>query len=133
MNKIKYFIPSFIMMFIIFCFSHANGSLSSSSSNWLLEIISSLLHIEIDSFVIRKIAHISEYALLCLCLFYGYYKINKNAYLYSFVISILYAFTDEFHQLFISGRHGSLIDVCIDGIGVILMLCMIYILKKRDR
>ena len=32
-------------------------------------------------------------------------------------IAILYAASDEAHQLFVPGRHGSLIDVAIDGVG----------------
>ena len=131
MNKIKYFIPSFIMMIIIFCFSHADASASSSTSDGLIAFISSLLHIQIDSFVIRKIAHISEYALLTLCLFYGFYNTYKKPYLYSYIGSLLYACSDEFHQLFINGRNGSLIDVGIDSIGMMIMLCLIYTYKKR--
>ena len=133
MNKIKYFIPSFIVMIIIFCFSHADASTSSSTSDGLLALISSLIHIEIDSFVIRKIAHMSEYALLTLCLFYGFYKTYKKPYFYSLLTSILYACSDEFHQFFIKGRNCSLFDVGIDSIGMFIMLGIIYMYsKKRD-
>jgi len=34
-------------------------------------------------------------------------------------IALLYALSDEYHQTFVPGRHGSLVDVAIDGIGVI--------------
>lgn len=131
MNKIKYFIPSFIVMIMIFCFSHADASTSSSTSDGLLALISSLIHIEIDTFIIRKIAHISEFALLALCLFYGFYKTCDKPYLYSFIFSLLYACSDEFHQFFIKGRNCSIFDVCIDSIGIIFMLSNIYIYKKK--
>lgn len=34
-------------------------------------------------------------------------------------MALLYALSDEYHQTFVPGRNGSLIDVAIDGIGVL--------------
>jgi VanZ family protein len=34
------------------------------------------------------------------------------------VISVLYAISDEYHQHFVHGRHGTPIDVLIDSIGI---------------
>ena len=40
--------------------------------------------------------------------------------LFSIILSIIYSFTDELHQLFIPGRAGQLQDILIDLIGIIL-------------
>jgi len=44
----------------------------------------------------------------------------KEIFLTTFILSILYASSDEFHQSFMVGRQGSLWDVLIDAIGIIL-------------
>ena len=36
---------------------------------------------------------------------------------FALAVTIGYAATDEFHQTFIGGRHGSPIDVAIDSVG----------------
>ncbi len=33
-------------------------------------------------------------------------------------MALLYAASDEYHQTFVPGRNGSLVDVAIDGVGV---------------
>ena len=45
-------------------------------------------------------------------------------------IGIIYASLDEIHQLFIEGRSGQVIDVCIDTIGVALGICSFMLLYK---
>jgi VanZ family protein len=37
------------------------------------------------------------------------------------VISVLYAISDEYHQHFVHGRHGSPIDVLIDSVGIAIV------------
>ena len=82
MKKIKYFIPSIFLMILIFMFSHQTGSESSGLSSQIVLWIQTYLHIPISEFIVRKAAHMSEYALLTLTLIYGFYKnhypIQKN-------------------------------------------------------
>lgn len=130
MKKFKYFIPAFLIMIFIFYFSHQTGHESSGLSSYIVLWIQNHLSITLPELIIRKIAHMSEYAILAVAFFYGFYKnqfsINKT-YIYSLLCSSLYACSDEFHQLFIAGRACSLIDVFIDTIGAIIIL---FILKK---
>jgi VanZ family protein len=42
---------------------------------------------------------------------------GRKLYLYALIITIGYAATDEFHQMFVPGRAGSPLDVAIDSIG----------------
>lgn len=66
-------------------------------------------------FILRKIAHITEYAILCFLLIRA-----TNEKKWSFLIAFLYACSDEYHQVFIFGRQGSPRDILIDSIGIIL-------------
>ena len=125
----KYFIPSFIIMIIIFIFSAQSGSESSQLSNSLLLWIQNTFNITIPSLLIRKCAHMSEYALLTFTFIYAYKKNNSKYYLLAaFISTVLYACSDEFHQLFVESRSGNFLDVCIDSFGA-LIANMIYKIK----
>ncbi|BFT70449.1 VanZ family protein [Paenibacillus sp. P36] len=79
-------------------------------------------------FFIRKAGHVSEFALLTLlwilALLAKRVQVNM-ALLTSFIISILYAVTDEWHQTFIEGRTGHAIDVVVDSIGALLAVFLV--------
>lgn len=133
MKKIKYFIPAFCIMFLIFGFSGQNGSQSSGLSSIITSWINTYLHIPITEFIIRKMAHMSEYALLALSLIYAFSKYQlpiNRVYIFSLLWTFLYACTDEFHQLFIGGRAGQFTDVLIDTSGAILMIILFHIIYK---
>lgn len=90
---------------------------------------------------IRKLAHMTEYAvfawiLLMNCALYG--KISNRRYLISWMLATLYAFTDEFHQIFSAGRSPQFSDVLIDSAGALAGLLVTSLVikaavKKRDR
>jgi VanZ family protein len=42
------------------------------------------------------------------------------------LITILYAFSDEYHQTFVPGRHGQLQDVAIDMTGALLAMSLAH-------
>ena len=63
--------------------------------------------------VLRKIAHACEFALLGALLLRALR--DERA---AFAAGVLYAASDEVHQLFVPGRVGSPIDVAIDSAGV---------------
>ena len=74
--------------------------------------------------LMRKVAHFSEYFILgvLIIIFLNYVIENKKyiiVFLISLVICALYATSDEFHQVFISGRSGQAVDVCIDTLGAL--------------
>lgn len=53
----------------------------------------------------------------------------------AFVIAVLYACSDEIHQLFIDGRAGQVADVLVDAsgaaIGCLLMCLVMHAFLKR--
>ncbi|HET6623275.1 MAG TPA: VanZ family protein [Gaiellaceae bacterium] len=64
--------------------------------------------------VLRKIAHAAEYAVLGALLARALGKPGVAV-----LAGVLYAVSDEVHQLFVPGRLGSPIDVAIDAVGVV--------------
>ena len=76
----------------------------------------------------REIAHVTIYLVLGV-LVYLYIKELKidNKFIVSLLICVIYALSDEIHQLFIIGRSGNIIDVLIDSLGSIIG---IFIIKK---
>lgn len=91
-------------------------------------------------FVVRKLAHFSEYALLGFSLMLHIAQIQKKIavrlpWLWAWGIGTLYAASDEWHQGFVAGRGPSLRDVMIDSAGVIagtLLLLWILLRRKKD-
>ncbi len=116
--------------------SNTNGNDSSSQSNFFANIILQFINIDKETltFLIRKLAHMSEYAILALFTYYALIKIAFNKriiFQITFLISFLYACSDEFHQLFISGRSGQFTDIIIDSTGCLIMLLFLYLWQKK--
>ncbi len=67
----------------------------------------------------RKIIHFAEYALLCFLWWRALVTLTSpgRAALLAFLLASGYAATDEYHQSFIEGRHGSPLDWAIDSAG----------------
>ncbi len=63
---------------------------------------------------LRKIAHVGEYAVLGALL---YRAVRREP--AAILLGSLYAITDEVHQSFVAGRHGSPVDWLIDTVGVV--------------
>ena len=104
-------LPVFVWAAVIFAFSSI-PSLSSGLGTW-------------DT-VLRKGAHIAEYAILGALL---YRALGREA--LALAAGIAYAATDELHQRFVHGRHSSPVDVAIDAVG--LALGMLVWLRLRER
>lgn len=88
---------------------------------------------------VRKTAHATEYAMLA-GLVLGAVTVSiirwKNV-LVSVCVAVLYASTDEFHQLFVPGRSGQVKDVLIDGCGAVIGALIIwgisYLIHKKKK
>ena len=92
---------------------------------------------------LRKCAHAFEYMVLSvLCtgslLLWFYHKMNRPdlLFLFGWIISLLYAVSDEIHQFFVPGRSCMLLDIVIDAAGaaagaLLLMLICHRILRRR--
>ena len=67
-------------------------------------------------FTIKKSLHVTEYFILYLLWTFSFGRLTVK----SFYYSLIFAFTDEIHQLFVPNRTGRLRDVFIDGAGLVL-------------
>jgi VanZ family protein len=102
MHPVSRFGPPLLLMAVIFAFS-AQPELDSGLGTW-------------DT-ILRKAAHMAEYGLLWLLWWRAFgYRYGAAA----AGIAIGYAVTDELHQTFVEGRHGTPVDVLIDAAGVAL-------------
>ena len=75
--------------------------------------------------VLRKLAHVAEYAILGALL---YRAIRREP--AAIALGSLYAVTDEVHQSFVTGRHGSVLDWLIDTTGVIAGVVLVSRLPR---
>jgi VanZ family protein len=96
-SKLSLWLPVVVWAGVIFGLS-AIPSLSTGLGTW-------------DT-ILRKLAHTAEYAVLAALL----WRALRNE-LAALAGAVAYAATDELHQTFVRGRHGSPVDVAIDGIG----------------
>lgn len=148
MNKIKYFIPSIIVMSIIFIASHdpASGEKSDLITNLLSGVIYKIFNYKLTiedklniSFFVRKLAHMTEYFILNISYYYGFISISednkevkKKNILICFLLTVFYACTDEYHQTFIEGRVGTIKDVIIDSSGALIGSILFFIKSQRS-
>jgi VanZ family protein len=80
----------------------------------------------------RKLFHFGEYALL-MFLWWRAFRTrmsHERAILVAFLVTIGYAATDEFHQTFVEGRHGSPVDWAIDSAGAALVALRLRTRRK---
>lgn len=78
------------------------------------------------SFAIFKTAHLVEYGILyALWLRFLTLLHVKNAFVWAFVATVLYALSDEWHQTFIPTREGKPLDAGIDALGALTMWWLI--------
>ncbi len=91
------------------------------------------------NFIVRKCAHISEYAILTLILVralqFGAKQLRPKSIVVALVVSFLFACTDEWHQSFVPGRTPAIRDVFIDSVGATLVTIGVivwYALKRLE-
>jgi VanZ family protein len=53
-------------------------------------------------------------------------------FIFSLLLTIIYAIIDEYHQSFSPGRIASIKDIIIDVSGAIISLCTIYYVKRKQ-
>ena len=77
----------------------------------------------------RKFVHAAEYGLLAF-LWWRVLRTTRlaprQAITLAFAVAVAYAATDEFHQTFVDGRHGTPVDVVIDSAGAALAALLVW-------
>jgi len=121
------------VMLFIFIQSAMPGEMSGAESNIIAQFIAGLTgwNEEVLSILVRKAAHFTEYAVLGICLSINMRDLQMNL-ACAWIIGTAYAATDEFHQLFVPDRAGTLTDVLIDSAGVACGI-LVYVLFRQVR
>lgn len=91
--------------------------------------------------VVRKFAHFIIYLVggFLLFNFFRTYNISlRNQIIYAILGIILYASSDEFHQLFVNGRTARVEDVLLDTLGAIVgillnLICLKIVYKIKNK
>ena len=148
-EKVIYFLLVLTWMIVIFKFSNEPAEVSGNTSLNVTRVIVELVENketpeeqriekinQLDP-IIRKIAHFALFAIggFIIMLFINTYDTKQNKkIIISVIIGIIYACTDEIHQIFIPGRSGQITDVIIDSFGIIvgtyISLLIINVLNK---
>ncbi len=133
-------LPAILWMITIFYFASSPSPLPNANGNAIppapasepANSIQSPLQIDIPW---DKLAHISEYAGLCFWLYIGFISHEKTSrqlgktLSFAFIVSILYAISDELHQIPVAGRGFEFFDLVMDAIGIVSMMGAIFIYK----
>ena len=120
LKKLLYWLPAILFMTLIFY-------LSSRPAAGLIKSFPIFLGI--------KIVHIAEYGFLFFLVrsaVINTASLKPNrVFLLSFVITVLYGLSDEFHQALVPSRSASVLDVMANGIGAALVQLGIQIRSNR--
>jgi VanZ family protein len=107
---IFYWFPVFLWCSFIFYLSSIPDLRSDLPNAW--------------DYVFRKLAHITEYAVLAFLFFRAASRnmSRRRALAYGALFAFTFSLTDEYHQTFVSGRSGNLVDAAIDSLGILFAI-----------
>ena len=122
-------------MGFIFCMSLNNAEESKALSDSLAQKLINFLGINIAKVIVRKGAHFVEFAGLGLCLCNALYASfgHRLTPVFALVGSVIYAISDEVHQIFSEGRACQITDVLIDSAGALSGIVIAFLVYKIIR
>ena len=128
---LKYWLP--VLVWMIFIFVGSTDLLSAEHTSrfigpflrWFSPDVSDATIASVQ-LVVRKCAHLTEYAILAALLFRALRMFGV-----AFLVAAIYAALDEFHQSFVATRTASPWDVAIDCVGAIAGLVLYRLARKR--
>ncbi len=131
-NKISIILVILWMIFI-FVMSSFDATSSSNQSNFIVDIITSIINIKdigLLSLIIRKLAHFIEYFILGILVINFITRYDKKI-IIAILLCIIYATSDEIHQIFVPGRSCQIIDIVIDSLGSIMGIYLYKLITKK--
>ncbi|MEM6767631.1 MAG: VanZ family protein [Bacteroidota bacterium] len=132
-------LPLLIWMSIIFFLSHQPAEESKALSDWMVYLLN-IFQLEVETlerwnipFLIRKLAHFTVYGIMFLFAYVACMgaATRRRQVTTAFMITLLYAISDEFHQTFIPGRVGHYSDVLVDISGAIGAYWVLQFFRSR--
>ncbi len=142
--KKKHILITITILWTLFIFTQSllPGDISSDQSGFIVDVLYPLVNkmgftIQVNdfSFLIRKLAHFTEYFILGLLLCILYIETIKptKPWLIVIIHGTITASVDETIQLFTPNRSGEIRDVLIDLSGVIIGMILTQLWIKRIR
>ena len=139
-----------VLLWILLIFGASTDMMSSSRTSRIIGPVLRWIHPEVSDatirgvqLVVRKGAHVTEYAILALLLYRAIRRSRElpkqewcaSCAVWAWMLATLYAASDEWHQSFVPSRGGSIHDVLIDASGAALGLLLWHgwILYQNDR
>jgi VanZ family protein len=146
MRLVRDYLLVFLWMLLIFAASTDLGAVGNTSRildpllRWIRPEMSPETRAQVI-FVIRKGAHLTEYAILAVLIWRARRRsLGEGANWvwreFPAIVGVcaVYAMSDELHQHFVSTRQGHLLDVLIDSVGACLGLLLVWVIvRKRER
>ena len=141
-NRLSRYGPLVVWAALIFVGS--TGLLSGSHTSvllrpviWLFPHASSATLATIH-FLVRKVGHLTEYAVLALLAARAFQtssrELLRNRWFWvSLLFVVAYSLSDEFHQSFVPSRTASIYDCMIDSVGGLVALVLLAIRNRRVR
>jgi VanZ family protein len=82
--------------------------------------------------ILRKLAHAAVFGALAMLWFWALRPLTHRALPLGAAITFAYAVADEYHQSFVEGRSGTVSDVGIDLVGIVVA-CLLLRYDRRVR
>lgn len=82
-----------------------------------------------------KLAHAVEFGILGFLLWRSFLRLfqtTRTVYMMTGLCGVVYGGLDEIHQYFVPGRYCSAWDFLADGVGIILAIGIIIIVRRKD-
>ena len=133
LKKVFSIILVVVWMCVIFFLSNEKSDVSTKKSNVVIDktVLNIYRHtknynrdnerdvLKYSVTPIRKLAHFVEYFILGILVMNMLvnFGIDRNVIFYSTIYCLLYAVTDEIHQVFVAGRSAQVIDIIVDTFG----------------
>jgi VanZ family protein len=105
-------LPMFLWMALIFAVSHTPNESIPGFGTWDL--------------LIKKGSHLIAYAILAMLIHLA--LPHKG---WAWLLATLYAVSDEYHQTFVPGRNGLMVDVVIDSMGALAAMIGLWLSERR--
>lgn len=137
------FLPTILMMCLIYYFSaqtgEVSGNLSYEVSYQIVETKNEVLGLEHSydqlreeaygiQYYVRKAAHMTEYFLLAIAISFPLYVYKVRGFwlmLLAGIVCVGFAGLDEYHQSFVANRGPAVKDVGIDSIGAFIGILLV--------
>ena len=133
--------------YLIFSFSAEDGDTSKTTSERISEFVLNTFTdyknmpdgvekkeiLKSVTKIVRKAAHYTIYivvGMLLMGICYTYKMGDGRRFMISQISGIIYATSDEIHQLFVDGRSGEFRDVLLDSLGVLTGILMVVLIIK---